>query len=182
MLGISEHPSSANSVSVTSMRRRISGSEASKTCNMRSESAVCSSVERNASTRWWGSRLINPTVSESSTALPSGSSSAREVTSSVAKSLFSVRTPASVSRLNSDDLPAFVYPTIDTIKTPSFFLRFPINFLCCSSSRSSRSSVVMRMRICLRSVSSFVSPGPLVPIPPPRRESALPAPTSLESL
>ena len=31
------------------------------------------------------------------------------------------------------------------------------------------------------SISSFVSPGPLVPIPPPRRESSAPFPVSLGS-
>ena len=34
------------------------------------------------------------------------------------------------------------------------------------------------MRMRRRSVSSFVSPGPLVPMPPPSRDSAAPAPTS----
>ena len=36
----------------------------------------------------------------------------------------------------------------------------------------------MRVRIRRRSVSSFVSPGPRVPMPPPSRDSAAPAPTS----
>ncbi len=34
----------------------------------------------------------------------------------------------------------------------------------------------MRLLMCLLSLSSFVSPGPLVPIPPPRRERAVPCP------
>ena len=36
----------------------------------------------------------------------------------------------------------------------------------------------MRVRMRRRSVSSFVSPGPRVPMPPPSRDSAAPAPTS----
>ncbi len=36
----------------------------------------------------------------------------------------------------------------------------------------------MRVRMRRRSVSSFVSPGPRVPMPPPRRDSAAPEPTS----
>jgi hypothetical protein len=38
-------------------------------------------------------------------------------------------------------------------------------------------AIALRTRIRRRSVSSFVSPGPLVPMPPPNRESAAPAPT-----
>ena len=47
-----------------------------------------------SSTNWCGRRLISPTVSISVTLLPSGSSIAREVVSSVANSLSSASTPA----------------------------------------------------------------------------------------
>ena len=40
-----------------------SGCEPSTTCRIRSESATSSSVERNASTSWWGRCRTNPTVS-----------------------------------------------------------------------------------------------------------------------
>ena len=71
-----------------------------------------SRVLLNASIRLCGSFLINPTVSVSRTFSPLGSSILLVVGSSVAKSLFSDNTPASVSLLRSVDLPALVYPTI----------------------------------------------------------------------
>ena len=39
------------------------GCEPSTTCSSRSASATSSSVERNASTSWWGRCRTNPTVS-----------------------------------------------------------------------------------------------------------------------
>ena len=36
----------------------------------------------------------------------------------------------------------------------------------------------IRRRMCRRSVSSWLSPGPRVPMPPPSRESAPPSPVS----
>ena len=85
-----------------------SGAEASTTWTSRSASTTTSSVDWNASTSWWGSLRMKPTVSVSSTDSPPGSDSRRVVASSVANSRSSTSTPASVSRLSSVDLPAFV--------------------------------------------------------------------------
>jgi hypothetical protein len=65
-------------------------------------------VERNASTSWVGSARTNPTVSERVNSRPSAVSALRTVGSSVAKSWLSTRTPAPVSRLSNEDLPALV--------------------------------------------------------------------------
>ena len=70
--------------------------------------APTSSVERNASTSWWGSLRTKPTVSVSSTVSPPGRASCRVRGSSVTNSRFSTSTPASVSRLSSVDFPALV--------------------------------------------------------------------------
>ena len=70
--------------------------------------STTSSVERNASTSWWGSLRTKPTVSLTSTASPPGSSRRRVRGSSVANRRSSTSTPASVSRLSSVDLPALV--------------------------------------------------------------------------
>ena len=70
--------------------------------------AACSKVDLKASTKWWGSRRIRPTVSMSITVLPQGSFKARAVGSSVAKSLSSASTPAWVSWFIKVLLPALV--------------------------------------------------------------------------
>ena len=49
-----------------------SGALASTTCNSRSASTTSSSVDRNASTSWCGSRRTKPTVSESKHGLAAG--------------------------------------------------------------------------------------------------------------
>ena len=81
---------------------------ASTTWTSRSASATTSSVDLKASTSRWGSLRTKPTVSVSSTGSPPGSSRRRVVGSRVANSRSSTSTPASVSRLSSVDLPAFV--------------------------------------------------------------------------
>ena len=85
-----------------------SGELASTTCNSRSASTTSSSVDRNASTSWCGSRRTKPTVSDSNTVSPPGSRSRRVVGSSVENNWFSTSTPACVNWLSSVDLPAFV--------------------------------------------------------------------------
>ncbi len=77
-------------------------------CTIRSAPEISSSVERNASTSWWGRCRTNPTVSVSVNSCPSGVVAFRTVGSSVANSAFSTSTPAPVSRFSSEDLPAFV--------------------------------------------------------------------------
>ncbi len=82
--------------------------EVSTTCKSNSASRTSSNVERNAATKWWGSFWIKPTVSVSKKRLPSGSSTWRVVGSSVAKSLSSTNTSASVKALSKVDFPALV--------------------------------------------------------------------------
>ena len=70
--------------------------------------AASSRVERKASTRSWGSLFMKPTVSEISTSVPLGRSACRTTGSSVANSISSASTDASVRALSSVDLPALV--------------------------------------------------------------------------
>ena len=65
-------------------------------------------MDRNASTKSWGSLLTKPTVSESVAARPLGSWIFRTVGSSVANSWFATTTSEPVSAFISVDLPAFV--------------------------------------------------------------------------
>ena len=125
---------------------------------------------------------MNPTVSVRSTCCFPGRSSILVVGSSVAKSLSSSKTSASVRWLRSVDLPAFVYPTIAITGILFFSLLALIICLCCCTSLSSLRSCAIRSFISLLSISSFFSPGPLVPIPPPRRDIDFPSPESLLSL
>src|SRR6266511_3950764 len=152
--------------------------DASATWSTREASATSSSVERNASTRSWGSLPTNPTVSETVTSRPPGSDSRRVVGSSVANSWSATSTPASVSAFISVDLPAFVYPAMATWGMPLDSRRD--RFVCRVRDRCwmSRRSLEMRRRMCCRSTSSLVSPGPRVPIPPPSRDMASPHPRS----
>ena len=108
MTGVPSTPSSSSSRSVTARCSSSSGLVISQTLRMRSALAASSSVEWKASTSWWGSRLTKPTVSMSMTFRPSGSSSARAVGSSVAKSLSSASTPAWVRVFNRVDFPTLV--------------------------------------------------------------------------
>ena len=97
----------------------------------------------------------------------------------MAKSLSSWRTSASVSALSRDDFPAFVYPTRAATGSPFPFLPFRRRSRCRLTSESSALRCVIRLRIRRRSVSSFFSPGPLVPIPPPSLERDRPSPVSM---
>ena len=126
---------------------------------------------------------MKPTVSVRSTFSPPGRSRRRVVASRVAKRRSSTRTPASVSRLRSVDLPAFVYPTMATrwVRARCWALRWVAR--CLSISRSSASSLWMRRWMRRRSTSSCVSPGPRVPIwappadvPPPCWDRVVPRP------
>ncbi len=149
------------------------------TCRSASASLTSSRVDLNASTSPCGNLLMNPTVSVSVTIRPSGSTSRRVVESSVANSWSSVSTSASVRALRSVDLPAFVYPTIAMRTTGERSLDLRLRSRLRATTSSSRLSSAMRVRASRRSVSSWVSPGPLVPMPPPRRSRCLHRPLNL---
>ena len=81
-----------------------------------------------------------------------------------------------VMRLNNVVLPALVYPTSATVGTDRFWRRSRSCERRCRTWSISRWIAWMRTRIRRRSVSSFVSPGPRVPMPPPSRDNAVPLP------
>ena len=85
-----------------------SACDPSTTCKIRSAADTSSRVERNASTSWCGRCRTKPTVSVSVNSRPSDAVARRTVGSRVANNAFSTSTPAPVSRLSSEDLPAFV--------------------------------------------------------------------------
>src|SRR5665809_152353 len=74
------------------------------------------------------------------------------------------------------DFPVLVYPTRAATGRPERFLDFDLVSRDRVASLSSRSILDIRSRMRLRSVSSFVSPGPRVPMPAPSRESSTPLP------
>ena len=88
------------------------------------------------------------------------------VVSNVANNLSSAFKPAFVNSLNNEVFPAFVYPTRAISLLLPFFLayRFKFFWLCCLFNFFL--SCLIRLPINLLSVSSWVSPGPLKPIPP----------------
>mmetsp|Transcript_14948 Transcript_14948/g.49004 ORF Transcript_14948/g.49004 Transcript_14948/m.49004 type:complete len:218 (-) Transcript_14948:677-1330(-) len=108
MTGTSSAPMSASTASTAATCAPQFGLETSTTCSKREASAISSRVALNAATSWVGSFEMNPTVSVTSAVAPVGSASFRVVGSSVAKSLSSARTPASVNRFRSVLFPAFV--------------------------------------------------------------------------
>ena len=117
------------SFSVTCECFSHSGDDISITFRIRLALVASSRVDLNASTRLCGNLLMKPTVSIKITFLPSGSSRPLEVVSRVAKSLFSAKTSEPVSLFSKVDFPAFVYPTIATQSTPSFFFTLCQPFL-----------------------------------------------------
>ena len=122
--------------------------------------------------------------------LLSGSIIALVVTSSVAKSISASKTfsftVASLGMAISQslflrvDLPAFVYPIIDTLGI-SLLLSRCVSLTLLTFSSSLLSSYILSF-ICLLSTSSFFSPGPLVPIPPPVLDNTVPSPIRRGSL
>ncbi len=141
-----------------------------------------SNVAIKAFTRVWGRLLTNPTVSISMNSCFVSNFTLRCEVSSVAKSIFFSDTvfssfiPSMRKRFMRADLPEFVYPTRATIGMPDLSLwdRLILRFFLASSS-SFCISFILRL-ICRRSVSSFFSPGPLVPMPPPSLDNAFPKP------
>ena len=100
-------------ISVSTSRTAIiwpfgSTADASTTCTNKSLAEATSSVLLNASINPCGNRRTKPTVSESNTGSPPGNARRRVVGSRVANKRFSTKTPALVSRFNTEDLPAFV--------------------------------------------------------------------------
>ena len=159
---------STDSTSASCSRRPSSPAEASPTSRMRSPASVSSSVAANASTRPCGSLRMNPTVSVTRYARPS-SRNARVVGSSVSKSRSSTRTSEPVRAFRSVDLPTFVYPARATV---GIALRVRSRRMtprrsATALSRALRSATLRRA--IRRSDSSWVSPGPRVPTPPPSR-------------
>ena len=78
------------------------------TWSSRSAYSNSSSVALNASTSWWGSLRMNPTVSEITTSSVSLTVRRRLVVSSVSNSRLLAGMSAPVSRLSRVDLPALV--------------------------------------------------------------------------
>ena len=74
---------------------------------------------------------------------------------------------APVIRFNNELLPAFVYPIKEIIGIPEFDLCFLCCFLLVFNLLRSLRSFCILCLVILLSVSICVSPGPLVPIPPP---------------
>ena len=110
---------------------------------------------------------------------PLGSFRSLVVGSRVANNLSSARIPAPVRVFKSVDFPAFVYPTIAATGIWLLLLCSLVTSRCFLTSFNSRFSCAIRLLIRRRSISSFFSPGPLVPIPPPSLDIALPQPVSL---
>ena len=78
------------------------------TCSSRSAYSSSSSVALKASTSWWGSLRIKPTVSEITTSSVSLTVSSRVVVSSVSNSRLLAGIPAPVMALSRVDFPALV--------------------------------------------------------------------------
>ena len=78
------------------------------TWRRRSAYSSSSRVALKASTSWWGSLEMKPTVSEMSTVQVSEMSRVRVVVSKVSKSLSLAGMPAPVRALSRVDLPALV--------------------------------------------------------------------------
>ncbi len=119
---------------------------------------------------------MNPTVSISNMVCPSGSTIPLDTGSRVANSLSSTNTSLPLREFIKVLFPALVYPANAQIGYPSlsrFLRRAPLRSFTLPSSVSI--SFILRW-ICLRSLSNFFSPGPLVPIPAPSLESAIPIP------
>src|SRR3990172_8638208 len=111
---------------------------------------------------------MKPTVSVTRNCFPS-CSNARVVGSSVSKRRSSTDAPAPVKVFRRVDLPTFVYPASAIVgmlvlrRSFRRVARWPL------SARRRRFTRETRVRARRRSLSSWLSPGPRVPTPPPRR-------------
>ena len=166
--GMSEAPSIVSMTARTACTWETgSGWAASTTCRMTSACPTSSRVERKASTSCVGRLRTKPTVSVSVYSRPSAARARRTVGSRVANKASWTRTPASVRRLSSVDLPAFVYPAMATDGTPPRRRELRCVRRAGSIRAMSARSFAMRVRMRRRSSSILVSPGPLEPIPAP---------------
>src|SRR5690554_3194483 len=146
------------------------------TCRRRSAWEVSSRVARKASTNWWGSLLIKPTVSTRKTSCRLGRTTRRRAGSRVAKSRSETSTSVPVIARKSVDFPALVYPTKANTGQAFFSLGARCKWRWARTFFNLLLTTAILRRSLRRSVSSFVSPGPRVPIPPPRRERISPFP------
>ena len=94
--------------STTAACSRHWGLDTSTTWSSRSAKDSSSSVALKASTRWWGSLRIKPTVSDRSTVQVSEISRVRVVVSSVSNRRLLAGISAPVSLFSRVDLPALV--------------------------------------------------------------------------
>ena len=159
--------------------RRIAGWLASTTCSSTSASASSSSVARNAATSSWGSLRMNPTVSVRMNGRPPSGCTRRAAGSSVTKSrsaAVSCGTGEAIQqrrlsrrscsrRARRPGHPTRGVPDAAGVDEPA------------RRSSCRRICITLR-RITRRSDSSCVSPGPRVPMPPPRRSRWVHCPTS----
>ena len=95
----------------------------------------------------------------------------------MAKSLSWESTWDPVNAFRSVDFPAFVYPTMAAVFRLPRLLPVRKSSRWRSTWESSSFRAVILLRIRRRSVSSFFSPGPLVPIPPPSLDKEARRPT-----
>ena len=143
----------------------------STTCNMKFENWVSSSVARNELTSWCGSFWMNPTVSVIMiSSLILGSFIFLVVGSKVANSLSSAKTLDLLIRFNKVDFPALVYPMMVPVKNGVFCLFFLATALFCLIFFNFVLMYFILDSIWRLSDSNWVSPGPLVPIPPAKRD------------
>ena len=149
------------------------------TCSSRSASATSSSVARNAATSECGSRSMNPTVSDTSSSRRSGSRTLRTSGSSVTNSASDATASSPRQQVEQRGLAGVgVADQRDGRHRGLVAALAQLRAPAAGRRRSRSESMLMRCRMRRRSVSSFVSPGPRVPMPPPSRDSAVPDPTS----
>ncbi len=190
MVGMSRKPRSSRMRFTASRRVSAPGLAASTTCSRTSASPISSSVLRKARVRSFGRSRMKPTVSVRTTGPMPSRYPWRLVGRRVANSLFSARTrrgssAACVNAFSSVLFPAFVYPTMLITGTALRSRPLRRSSRRCATPSSCFSRKLRRSLMRRRSNSSFVSPGPRVPIapppalppPPPMRDRAAPAPS-----
>ena len=160
------------------LRLRRSGLVESTTWTSRLDSVTTSSVERNASTSQVRAACArNRRCRTTAPPSPPGSSRRRVRGSSVANNLSSTSTPASVSMIEQGG-----FSGVGVTDQRNGGQAAGAAGTCAAagvvepSRRRSASNRFIRRTRRRRSTSSWVSPGPLVPMPPASRESWVPRP------
>ena len=150
-------------------RSRSSGRDASATCKTRSATSVSSSVAANPSTSCVGRRRMKPTVSVTRYRLPSCSNAACRRIERLEQAVVD-RCVRAGQRIQERRLPDVRVPGERDRRSgrPPALLATRCA-LAASSVRSRRLRSETRVRASRRSLSSWLSPGPLVPTPPPSR-------------